>query len=75
MLFHTISLIVEGNDIFCTSLSAAVEKDDGNGVARAVQDLADKHFNYYSVFCNHQEQAMNDIRRLGTNANSVFTQV
>ena len=76
MLFHTISLIARGNAEFYESLAPAVEKDDAQLIARSVNDLAEK-LNYYSVFCNHQEQAMADVTRLqlAPAKHNVFNQV
>jgi hypothetical protein len=76
MLFHTIALIQSGAASFHGALVAACEKDDSFMIAQAIHELADKHFNYYSVFCNHQEQAMADIHRLQqAKSNSFFNQV
>jgi hypothetical protein len=70
MLFHTVALIGEANGEFLRVLSGAVEAASESGVSDAVAQLAEKHLSYYSVFCNHQAEAMADAKRLQRTSDS-----
>jgi hypothetical protein len=66
MLFHTVALIGAANGEFYAKLSAAAE----GRVSEAIVQLAEQHLSYYSVFCNHQEEAMSDAKRLQRTSDS-----
>lgn len=59
MLFSTISLVQEGNKLFYENLVAGGDASIGLTFSNMLK--AEK-FEYYTVFCNHQEEAAEQLR-------------